>query len=206
MLVTNRMDARQEGGSKFLDDLGWLLDRLPPNLPLGLYECPAPYRRLMTDAEISFCANSGRFVILKDVSCDLETVKRRVALTANTPLAIVNANAAIAFDAMKAGSRGFTGVFTNFHPDLYKWLLTEAGRKPELADELSVYLALAAMAEPMGYPKLAKLYHQRLGTINDIESRAVTFDIQERFWAIEPLLDKIIQGTTDFRQRIMAAR
>ncbi len=97
VLVTNRLDARQEGGSKFLDDLGWLLERLPSDLPLGLYECPAPYRRLMTDAEISFCANSGRFVILKDVSCDLETVKRRVALTANTPLAIVNANAAIAF-------------------------------------------------------------------------------------------------------------
>ena len=202
VLVTNRLDARQEGGSKFLDDLGWLLERLPSDLPLGLYECPAPYRRLMTDAEISFCANSGRFVILKDVSCDLETVKRRVALTANTPLAIVNASAAIAFDAMKAGSRGFTGVFTNFHPDLYKWLLTEAGRQPELADELSVYLALAAMAEPMGYPKLAKLYHQRLGTISDIESRAVTFDIQERFWAIEALLDKIMQGTEEFRRRI----
>lgn len=202
VLVTNRLDARQEGGSKFLDDLGWLLERLPSDLPLGLYECPAPYRRLMTDVEISFCANSGRFVILKDVSCDLETVKRRVALTANTPLAIVNANAAIAFDAMKAGSRGFTGVFTNFHPDLYKWLLTEAGRQPELADELSVYLALAAMAEPMGYPKLAKLYHQRLGTISDIESRAVTFDIQERFWAIEALLDKIMQGTEEFRRRI----
>lgn len=202
VLVTNRLDARQEGGSKFLDDLGWLLERLPSDLRLGLYECPAPYRRLMTDAEISFCANSGRFVILKDVSCDLETVKRRVALTANTPLAIVNANAAIAFDAMKAGSRGFTGVFTNFHPDLYKWLLTEAGRQPELADELSVYLALAAMAEPMGYPKLAKLYHQRLGTISDIESRAVTFDIQERFWAIEALLDKIMQGTEEFRRRI----
>lgn len=202
VLVTNRLDARQEGNSKFLDDLGWLLERLPSDLPLGLYECPAPYRRLMTDSEISFCANSGRFVILKDVSCDLETVKRRVALTANTPLAIVNANAAIAFDAMKAGSRGFTGVFTNFHPDLYKWLLTEAGRQPELADELSVYLALAAMAEPMGYPKLAKLYHQRLGTISDIESRAVTFDIQERFWAIEALLDKIMQGTEEFRRRI----
>ena len=202
VLVTNRLDARQEGGSKFLDDLGWLLERLPSDLPLGLYECPAPYRRLMTDAEISFCANSGRVVIQKDVSGVLETVKRRVALTANTPLAIVNANAAIAFDAMKAGSRGFTGVFTNFHPDLYKGLLTEAGRQPELADELSVYLALAAMAEPMGYPKLAKLYHQRLGTISDIESRAVTFDIQERFWAIEALLDKIMQGTEEFRRRI----
>ncbi|NSZ66366.1 hypothetical protein G6L16_025690 (plasmid) [Agrobacterium tumefaciens] len=35
---------------------------------------------------------------------------------------------------------------TNFHPDLYKWLLTEADRQPELADELSVYLVIAAIA------------------------------------------------------------
>ncbi|WP_323688795.1 hypothetical protein [Rhizobium sp. AN83] len=38
------------------------------------------------------------------------------------------------------------GGGTNFHPDLYKWLLTEADRQPELADELSVYLAIAAIA------------------------------------------------------------
>jgi len=68
------------------------------------------------------------------VSCDLETVKRRVALTAGTPLAVINANAAIAYDAMRAGSRGFTGVFTNFHPDLYKWLRNSGPAHPQLAD------------------------------------------------------------------------
>ncbi|SFB61654.1 4-hydroxy-tetrahydrodipicolinate synthase [Rhizobium sp. NFR07] len=72
-------------------------------MPLGLYECPAPYRRLLTDDELMFCANSGRFVILKDVSCDLETVTRRVELTKGTPLAIGNANAAIAFVVSGAG-------------------------------------------------------------------------------------------------------
>jgi len=207
VLVTNRFDARQEGGSRFIDDLTWLLKRMPKDIPLGLYECPAPYRRLLTDDELTFCADTGRFVILKDVSCDLETVKRRVALTRGTPLAIVNANAAIAYDAMKAGSRGFTGVFTNFHPDLYKWLMTEhAGRHPALADELSVFLALSAMAEPMGYPKLAKLYHQRLGTFSCTDSRAVTFDVHEKFWALEVLLDKIVEGTEHYRRRVAHTR
>jgi 4-hydroxy-tetrahydrodipicolinate synthase len=205
VLVTNRLDAKQEGGTKFIDDLTWLLDRLPKHIPLGLYECPAPYRRLLSDDELMFCAHSGRFVILKDVSCDLETVIRRVVLTHGTPLTIVNANAAIAYDAMQAGSRGFTGVFTNFHPDLYKWMMTESDRHPELADELSVYLALSAMAEPMGYPKLAKLYHQRLGTFECTDSRAVTFDIHEKFWALEDLIDKIVEGTELYRQRIADA-
>ncbi|MGN8118912.1 dihydrodipicolinate synthase family protein [Labrys sp. 22185] len=205
VLVTNRLDAKKEGGTKFIDDLNWLLLRLPKDMPLGLYECPAPYRRLLTDDELAFCAHSGRFVILKDVSCDLDTVRRRIELTKDTPLSIINANAAIAFDAIKAGSRGFTGVFTNFHPDLYKWLLIKSSDNPALADELSVYLALSAMAEPMGYPKLAKLYHQRIGTFSCTDSRTVTFDIRERFWALDALMDKIVQGTEHCRRRIAAA-
>ncbi len=204
VLVTNRLDAKQQGGSKFIEDLNWLLERLPEDLPLGLYECPAPYRRLLTDEELLHCAASGRFHILKDVSCDLDTVKRRVALTSGTPLAIVNANAAIAFDAMKAGSLGFTGVFTNFHPDLYKWLMTESAKHPELAQELSVYLALAAMAEPMGYPKLAKVHHQKLGTFASTASRTVPYDIHEKFWALDALMTKIVEGTEQFRDRIKA--
>lgn len=202
VLVTNRLDAAQQGGTKFIEDLTWLLDRLPKDLTLGLYECPAPYRRLLTDEELMFCANSGRFALLKDVSCDLATVARRVAMTKGTPLAIINANAAIAYDAMKAGSRGFTGVFTNFHPDLYKWMQTRSATNPALADELSVYLALSAMAEPMGYPKLAKLYHQRLGTFSSAGSRVVPFDIREKFWALDALMDKIVAGTEHYRQRI----
>jgi 4-hydroxy-tetrahydrodipicolinate synthase len=206
VLVTNRLDAKRQGGSAFIDDLKWLLERLPADLPLGLYECPAPYRRLLSDQELGFCAHSGRFVILKDVSCDLSTVRRRAALTKDTKLRIVNANAAIAFDAMKSGAPGFTGVFNNFHPDLYKWLLTQSAAHPALADELSVYLALAAMAEPMGYPALAKMYHRKLGTFASIKSRVIDFDISERFWAIETLLDKITQGQESFRARIAAIR
>ncbi|MBB3610815.1 4-hydroxy-tetrahydrodipicolinate synthase [Rhizobium sp. BK602] len=202
VLVTNRLDAKQQGGTKFIDDLDWLLAKLPSDLPLGLYECPAPYRRLLTDEELMYCANGGRFHILKDVSCDLETVKRRVALVKDTPLAIVNANAAIAYDAMKAGSLGFTGVFTNFHPDLYKWLFENRHAASKLADELSIYLALAAMAEPMGYPKLAKLYHQRLGTFGSAHSRVIGIDIREKYWALDALLDKIVEGTELFRTRL----
>ncbi|MFD1198881.1 dihydrodipicolinate synthase family protein [Brucella gallinifaecis] len=206
VLVTNRLDVKQKGGSTFIDDLKWLLEQLPQNMPLGLYECPAPFRRLLSDDELTFCANSGRFNILKDVSCDLETVARRVELTKGTSLAIVNANAAIAHAAMKAGSRGFTGVFTNIHPDLYKWLLIDGEKHPQLASELAVFLALAAMAEPMGYPKLAKLYHQRLGTFENISSRTITFDIVERFWALEALIEHIETGSAHFRERIASLK
>jgi len=204
VLVTNHLDPKNRGSDVFLGNLKWLLDRLPKDLPLGLYECPAPYRRMLTDDELRFCIDSGRFVMLKDVSCDLATVKRRVALAAGSPVAILNANAAIAYDAMKAGSRGFNGVNTNFHPDLYKWLYTSGTKHPELADEVATFLVLAALSEAFGYPVLAKIYHQRLGTFASIKSRTITFDVRERFWALDAILDKVVAGTEAMRAKIAA--
>ena len=205
VLVTNHLDPKNRGSEPFLGNLKWLLERLPKDIPLGLYECPAPYRRMLSDDELRFCVDSERFVLLKDVSCDLETVKRRVAMTAGTPFAILNANAAIAWDAMQAGSRGFNGVFTNFHPDLYKWLYTQGAQHPALAQEVANFLVLAALAEPFGYPVLAKMYHQRIGTFASIKSRTITFDVRERFWALDTILDKIVAGTEAMRAKVAAA-
>jgi 4-hydroxy-tetrahydrodipicolinate synthase len=125
-------------------------------------------------------------------------------MTAGTPFAILNANAAIAWDAMKAGSRGFNGVFTNFHPDLYKWLYTQGAKHPALAAEVANFLVLAALAEAFGYPVLAKMYHQRIGTFTSIKSRTITFDVRERFWALDAILDKIVEGTEAMRAKVAA--
>jgi 4-hydroxy-tetrahydrodipicolinate synthase len=204
VLVTNHLDPKHEGSETLLANLDRLLSKLPSDIPLGLYECPAPYRRLLTDDELKACIDTGRFVMLKDVSCDLAIVKRRVALTQGSPLKILNANAAIAWDAMKAGSAGFNGVFTNFHPDLYQWLRSHSEKDPVLAEDLSTFLVVAAVSEALGYPALAKMYHQRIGTFDSIRCRVIDYDVRERFWALDAVLDKIVAGTERFRERIAA--
>ena len=206
ILVTNHLDPRREGTATFRRTLEALTSTLPSDMPLGLYECPAPYRRLLSDEELRLCIDTGRFALLKDVSCDLPTVQRRIAMAKGSPLAIVNANAAIAFDAMKSGSRGFCGVFTNFHPDLYKWLLVSSDSDPALAAELATFLALAAVSEALGYPALAKMYHQRLGTFESILCRAIDYDVRERFWALDAVLDKIVAGTEAMRAKVGAGK
>ena len=204
VLVTNHLDPHQKGTATLQANLTWLLNRLPSDIPLGLYECPAPYRRLLSDDELRGCLDTGRFVLLKDVSCDLATVQRRVALATGSPLAVLNANAAIAYPAMQAGSRGFNGVFTNIHPDLYIWLYRHGARHPELAAELANFLVLAAQTESLGYPVLAKLFHQRLGTFASARSRAIAFDVRERYWALDAVIDALIAGTESMRTRIRA--
>ncbi|KAA0594306.1 4-hydroxy-tetrahydrodipicolinate synthase [Azospirillum lipoferum] len=204
VLVTNHLDPKNEGSDAFRRHLSYLLERLPSDIPLGLYECPAPYRRLLSDEELRLCIDSGRFVLLKDVSCDLPTVTRRLKIAEGSGLAIINANAAIARDAMRAGSPGFTGVFTNIHPDLYRWMRLSGDRHPELADELATFLVVAAVSESLGYPAFAKMYHQRLGTFGSIRCRVIQYDVRERFWALDAVLDKVVAGTDAFRAKIAA--
>ncbi|WP_411753961.1 dihydrodipicolinate synthase family protein [Serratia sp. (in: enterobacteria)] len=203
VLVTNHLDPKNLGSATFFSTLEALLAALPASMPLGLYECPAPYRRLLTDEELAFCANSGRFVVLKDVSCDLATVTRRVQLVANTPLNIINANAAIAYPAMLAGSKGFSGVFTNFHPELYHWLYHQGAQQPALAEELATFLSLAAVSETLGYPKNAKIYHQRLGTFGSEFCRVNKDNVLEKFWGLGVILDQIHTGTEFYQKKIV---
>ncbi|KFX04367.1 dihydrodipicolinate synthetase [Pectobacterium betavasculorum] len=202
VLVTNHLDPHNQGSEVFYATLNRLLAALPPDIPLGLYECPAPYRRLLSDEELNYCAQTSRFVVLKDVSCDLPTVIHRVALTAGTPLNIINANAAIAFEAMKAGSRGFSGVFTNFHPELYRWLYHHHARDPELAQELATFLSLAAVTETLGYPKNAKIYHQHQGTFSSAHCRVNQDDVLEKHWGLAVLLEQIRTGTAHYNNKI----
>ena len=206
VFVTNRLDPENLGSQHLFDTVDTLMRELPPDLQLGLYECPAPYRRLLSDDEIVYFAQNPRFVILKDVSCDINTVRRRLELTKDSNLVISNANAAIAYEAMKSGARGFCGVFNNFHPDLYRWLQDEGEMHMELASELTRFLVLAAATEGMGYPKLAKAYHQRLGTIQSSFSRAVPEDIFQKYWALESILQQIEEGTEYYRGRIQMLR
>ena len=205
VLVTNRLASQEEGADAFRARIEDLLGAVPSDLPLGLYECPAPFRRLLSDEEISYCARSGRFTFLKDVSCDLAVVKRRLELIRGTTLGINNANAAIAWPAIQAGVSGFCRVMLNFHPDLYRWIQDHGADHPELAEDLATFLVMAAMCEAFGYPKLAKHYHVRRGTFGCDLSRATPYDIHQRFWALDAILDRMDHGAEHFRRRIADA-
>ncbi len=202
VLVSNHLDPKNKGSEVFLGNLQWLLERLPSDIPLGIYECPVPYRRLVSDEELRFLADTERFLFMKDVSCDLTTVKKRVEITQGSNMVILNANAAIAWDAMQAGSKGFNGVSTNYHPDLYKWLYVSGKDHPDLAREISNFLVLAACTEAYGYPMLAKLYHKSLGNFETVLSRSYSVEMFEKVWAKEVILENLMIGTDFYRNKI----
>jgi 4-hydroxy-tetrahydrodipicolinate synthase len=74
--------------------------------------------------------------------------------------------------------------------------------QPELAEEINIFLVVAAVSEVLGYPALAKMYHQRIGTFHSIRCRVITYDAREKFWALDAVLDKIVAGTEAMRGKI----
>ena len=54
------------GGEEWFKNAQYVLDRIDPELPLGIYECPTPYKRLLSEDIIKWCVESGRFKTLKN--------------------------------------------------------------------------------------------------------------------------------------------
>jgi len=60
------------------DKMFRLTRRLEHDIPMGLYECPAPYKRIITPEVFRSLLNTGRLVYHKDTSIDLEKVKAKL--------------------------------------------------------------------------------------------------------------------------------
>ena len=72
ILITNRTAQEGQASQIWIEGMEELLEQLPPITPLGLYECPYPYKRVLSQEELEFCIQTGRFRFLKDTCCDAE--------------------------------------------------------------------------------------------------------------------------------------
>ncbi|MDR3437037.1 dihydrodipicolinate synthase family protein [Telmatospirillum sp.] len=163
ILISNRLATPAEGDDVFLRNIKELTAQMPKDVTLGIYECPHPYKRLLSDATVKWCAESGRYTFIKDTCCSIETIKRRLALVKGSQLHIANANGQTFLASLKAGCHGYSGVMANFHPELYVWLYENWKTSPEKAEKLSNYLSVAALGESLTYPVCAKDYQVSIG-------------------------------------------
>ncbi len=171
ILITNRMAQQGDGDDVWMHALDKLLSELPESVPLGLYECPHPYKRLLSDEALRHCAQSGRFRFLKDTCCDLARIQGRIELLQGSGLDLFNANTTTLLPSLQAGAAGFSGVMANFHPDLYVWLCENFDKQPEKAVRLQAGLTMCSQIERQCYPVNAKAYLRGAGLPLGIETR-----------------------------------
>ena len=172
VLVTNRFAAEAESDDVWLRNLERFLAQVPDDVALGFYECPYPYKRLLTPELLAWCAGTGRFRFLKDTSCDLDQMRAKRAAVAGTALKIFNANAATLLESLKFGIAGYSSVMANFVPQVYAWLCRNWAAEPEKAARVQELLGCASLLERQVYPVNAKYFLQLEGLPLTLRTRA----------------------------------
>jgi 4-hydroxy-tetrahydrodipicolinate synthase len=152
ILVTNRLAKRHESDDVFKRNLELFLDRFDREILIGFYECPAPYKRLISRELMRFIVKTGRFGFLKDTSCRMGDIKAKLEAARGSGFKLFNANAATLLASLRAGASGYSGIMTHFHSDLYVWLCRNWASLPQEAEELQDFLGLASVIEYQLYP------------------------------------------------------
>lgn len=160
--ITNRLDINNEGDDVWIANAEKLLEMLPVDVKLGLYECPSPYKRLLTPRILKWCMETGRFHFVKDTCCDAQVMKERLQLIKGSSICLLNANCQTLLQSLKDGGHGYCGIMCNFHPKLYNWLCDNFEKEPEKAELLQSFLGTSGFTEVgLPYPLTAK-YHMNL--------------------------------------------
>ena len=162
ILITNRLDLHNEGDDVFIANAEKLLKMLPEDVKLGLYECPHPYKRLVTPKILDWCLSTGKFYYMKDTCCDAAVMKERCAQLAGSSFKLLNANCQTFLESMQNGGDGYCGIMCNFHPKLYAWMGEHFEQDPEKAEQVQSVIGTFGFTEVgLPYPLTAK-YHMNL--------------------------------------------
>ena len=160
ILITNRLDINNEGDDVFIANAEKLIAKLPPNAKLGLYECPYPYKRLVTPKILDWCLSTGRFYYMKDTCCDAAIIAERAKQLKGSHFKLLNANCQTLLETMRSGADGYCGIMCNFHPKLYAWLRDNyKSEKADLVQSITGTFGFTEVGLP--YPLTAK-YHMNL--------------------------------------------
>lgn len=160
ILITNRLDINNEGDDVFIANAEKLIAKLPSDAKLGLYECPYPYKRLVTPKILDWCLSTGRFYYMKDTCCDANLIKERCEQLSGSHFKLLNANCQTLLETMRSGADGYCGIMCNFHPKLYAWLgKNYNSEKADLVQSITGTFGFTEVGLP--YPLTAK-YHMNL--------------------------------------------
>lgn len=168
---------------------------LTGDIPLGMYECPAPYKRILGAEVFKTLLSSNRFVYHKDTSITLENVKAKldVVNAASNKFEFYDAHSPNAMYSLQMGAKGMSSISGNFYPEILVWMVnnaTNADKQEEvkwLQEEINRVDPLIHIA----YPMSSKYFLSKRGLPVRLISRAVVLELTP---AQKETLDEIHQS------------
>ena len=153
----------------------WKMFHLTEGIPLGLYECPAPYKRILGAEVFKTLLESDRIIYHKDTSIEPEQVKAKLkAVNGHPEFEFYDAHTPNAMYSLQMGARGMSSISGNFYPEVMVWMCEHA-TDPERQDEVKWLQSELTRVDPLiheAYPMSAKYFLQKRGLPVRLISRA----------------------------------
>jgi len=147
--------------------------KLTNNIPLGTYECPSPYKRVLTPEVFTFLLKSGRMVYHKDTTIDFDKVKVKIDLAKNTKLEFYDACIANTMYSLQEGAKGMSPICGNLYPEIVGWMCNNSTNPDKQQDVKYIQEQLTKTEDLIGqnYPLSAKYFLHKRGLPIELISR-----------------------------------
>lgn len=172
IVLANSIAEENESDEVFDERVFKLLD-LTGEIPLGFYECPVPYKRLIKPVQLRKFVATNRIIYHKDTSLDIDQVAAKIAAAGGYNFGLYDAYMGHAVQSLHAGAAGLSCIQGNFFPEVVVWLC-ENYNKPDLEEQvLQVQQFFIDHMDVMHdvYPLVAKYYLQKRGMKMPMTSR-----------------------------------
>ncbi|MBS1600799.1 MAG: dihydrodipicolinate synthase family protein [Bacteroidetes bacterium] len=146
---------------------------LTDNIPMGTYECPSPYKRILTPYSFKYLLSTGRMIYHKDTTIDFDKVKAKIEMAKNTRLEFYDACIANAMYSLQAGAKGMSAICGNFYPEIVAWMCNNATDTNKQEDVKYIQSQLTKTEDIIGnnYPLSAKYFLHKRGLPIEVISR-----------------------------------
>ncbi|WP_460764886.1 dihydrodipicolinate synthase family protein [Niabella terrae] len=151
------------------------------DIPLGIYECPAPYKRILSANAFRELLKTNRLVYHKDTSITHQHVKTKLDIIQElgSPLEFFDAHTPNASFSMQHGAAGLSSISGNFYPEIMVWMVEHA-RNPSSQETLQWLQQELTAVDPLihqAYPVSAKYFLQKRGLPLTTVSRVQVMDL-----------------------------
>lgn len=164
ILISSHYATKEESDAVLLHNIERML-KLTGDIPMGLYECPSPYKRIISPEVFKSLLETKRLVYHKDTSIDRDKIAAKLALIKNNPLEFYDAHTANAIFSLQHGAKGMSAISGNFYPEILVWMCNHATDPLRQEDVKWLQLELE-MAEDLiskAYPMSSKYFLEKRG-------------------------------------------
>ncbi|GEO09781.1 dihydrodipicolinate synthase family protein [Segetibacter aerophilus] len=180
ILITGHYSNLEDSDEVLLANFNKML-KLTANIPLGLYECPAPYKRILPAEVFRQLLETGRFIYHKDTTREVEDVRAKLAVipSNNSSFEFYDAHTPNAMYSLQMGAKGMSAIAGNFYPEILVWMCNNA-TNPAKKEEVEWLQSEISKVDPLiheAYPLSAKYFLRKRGLPIRTISRAHALEL-----------------------------